>query len=201
MAPVPVLILSLAAQIDFEKPVNVLLCDTLGGEGWQVLESGLQFARALDTRKLFHAHILKASKRSIQDARSGFVETSINKKRIATENLERSMMSRIREELLYRFHSTLSSTIYTDRYHAEASIGDLDAEIFRLIDQNQCDLVIIGREQFLSRNNIVLDRIPYRALLERKIGLLVLPDFRPGLPGGIRSEVDKMDVLHGLAVE
>ena len=49
-APVPVLVLPMSVAIDFEIPGSVLISDSLGGEGWYVLESGLKLARYLDCK-------------------------------------------------------------------------------------------------------------------------------------------------------
>lgn len=181
-APVPVLILPLPMTIDFEKPVSILIADSLGGEGWHVLESGLQLARYLDCEAIYHAHILKANATDIQkalqdmseSARQGRLSRDIT---FTPELLEKTLLQKINEELFYRFHNTTCSKDLLKRYHPIAGIGDIDSEVNRIMEHGNTRLVIMGRHQFYSNRRLALDHIPYHAIMERKAGLLVIPNY------------------------
>jgi nucleotide-binding universal stress UspA family protein len=181
-APIPVLILPLAIAIDFEKAVSILIADSLGGEGWHVLESGLQLARHLDCAGVYHAHILKANSLDIQttlcdmteSAKQGRVPRDIS---FTPELLEKTLLQKINEELFYRFHNTSACKDLLQRYHPIAAIGDIDNEVDRMMATSGTRLMIMGRHQFYSGRRLALDHIPYRAIMERKAGLLVIPSY------------------------
>lgn len=201
-APIPVLILPLAKAIDFERTVSILIADSLGGEGWHVLESGLTLARVLDCAGVYHAHILKANSMDIQatlcdmteSARQGRLPTDIC---FTPELLEKTLLQKINEELFYRFHNTSSGKDLLQRYHPIAAIGEIDSEVDRIMNASGSRLMIMGRHQFYSGKRLALDHIPYRAIMERKAGLLVIPNYeesRSRLQEGewdSRSNVDK----------
>jgi nucleotide-binding universal stress UspA family protein len=194
-APVPVLILPLTLAIDFQKPVNILIADNLGGEGWQVLEAGLQLARYLDCQSVYHSHVLKANELDILTTLQDMDE---NKARgqlprhisFTPELMEKTLLQKINEELFYRFHNTSCCKDLLQRYHPVAAIGDIDAEVNRIIETNQTQLVIMGRHQFYSNRKLSLDHIPYHAIMKQKAGLLVIPGYEESRSRGHDNEWD-----------
>ncbi len=181
-APVPVLILPLPIVIEFDKPVSILIADSLGGEGWHVLESGLQLARYLDCEAIYHVHVLKANATDIQktlkdmseSAKQGRITPDVS---LTPELLEKTLLQKINEELFYRFHNTSCSKDLLQRYHPIAGVGDVDSEVYRIMENCDTRLVIMGRHQFYSQRRLALDHIPYRAIMDRKAGLLVIPNY------------------------
>jgi nucleotide-binding universal stress UspA family protein/ribosomal protein L17 len=181
-APVPVLIIPLPMIIDFEQPVNILIADSLGGEGWHVLESGLQLARYLNCEAVYHTHILKTNAMDIEailrdmaeSAKQGRLAQDI---RFTPELLEKTLLQKINEELFYRFHNTSCSKDLLQCYHPIAGMGDIDSEVNRIMQAHATRLVIMGRHQFYSNRRLALDHIPYHAIMEHKAGLLVIPNY------------------------
>ncbi|HYX31747.1 MAG TPA: universal stress protein [Oligoflexus sp.] len=178
-APVPVLILPLRMAIDFHQPVSILIADSLGGEGWQILESGLNLARYLDCEAVYHSHVLKAQPWDIQATVNDMAETRTQGRLswdidLTPESLQTTLLQKINEELFYRFHNTSCGKDLLHRYHQVAAIGDIHTEFNRMIDQGT-KLVIMGRHQFFSNKRLNLDHIPYQAMMEQKAGLLVIP--------------------------
>jgi nucleotide-binding universal stress UspA family protein len=181
-APVPVLILPLPMAIDFEKPLSILIADNLGGEGWQVLESGLQLARYLDCGAVYHTHILKANALDIQNTLQDMAESAKQGRlprdvSFTPEILEKTLLQKINEELFYRFHNTSCCKDLMKRYHPVAALGDIDSEVNRIMEESGSKLVILGRHQFSSNRSLALDHIPYHALMQQKAGLLVIPNY------------------------
>ncbi len=179
-APCPVLILPSSSEIDFDQGINILISDSLGGEGWLVLESGLRLARSLDTRSVSHAYVLKASRDDIdivlREMREGPKQDPLTQDLVTHESLEKSLLHKIHEEILYRFHNSSCSQHLLSRYHPIAALGDLESELHRIIEETSSQLIIIGRHQFYHKKTLNLDRIPYRAIIEKKAGLLIIPD-------------------------
>jgi nucleotide-binding universal stress UspA family protein len=181
-APVPVLILPANSAIDFQSPLNILIADSLGGEGWHVLESGFQLARTLDCEAVYHTHVLKASavdfERTLHDmaesVKQGRMAGDI---RLTPELLQKTLLQKINEELFYRFHNTRSCKDLLRRYRPIAAIGDIDNEFNRMMENSGIRLVIMGRHQFFAKHRLALDHIPCQALMQHRAGLLVIPGY------------------------
>jgi hypothetical protein len=91
--------------------------------------------------------------------------------------MEKTLLQKINEELFYRFHNTSCSKDLIKRYHPVAGMGDIDSEVNRIMESSGTRLVIMGRHQFYSNRRLALDHIPYHAIMERKAGLLVIPNY------------------------
>ncbi|WP_141734162.1 universal stress protein [Oligoflexus tunisiensis] len=181
-APVPVLILPANTAIDFQEPLNILIADSLGGEGWHVLESGLQLARTLDCEAVYHTHVLKANAMDIEQTLRDMAESAKQGRmsreiRLTPDLLQKTLLQKINEELFYRFHNTSSCKDLLRRYHPIAALGDIDSEFNRMMENSGIRLVIMGRHQFFANRRLTLDHIPYQALMQNRAGLLVIPSF------------------------
>ena len=99
---------------------------------------------------------------------------------LTPEDLEKTLLRKINEELFYRFHNTSNSKDLVSRYHPIAGIGDVDGEVNRIMEESGAQLVIMGRHQFYSNRRLALDHIPYQAIKDRKAGLLVIPSYEEG---------------------
>lgn len=184
-APVPVLILPRSTEVDFQKPVPLLIADNLSAEASYVLESGLQLARQLASPAVYHMHVLKTNEAEIAlilgemeaDCRAGRLPQDMPR---TAESLQQKLLSKIESELAYRFHNSSCCKDLKERYHPLAAMGTVDKALQSILASHYTQLIVMGRHQFYSYRKLAMDQIPFQALVAFKLGLLVIPSYDEG---------------------
>lgn len=181
-AQVPVMIIPADSQVDFmSQKHTVLVADNLRNEGLFALRAALGLCKSISYRHLVHLHVKPTSYKEINSTvdkiRIAMIEGRIPNDpdfnaHIYVERIKADMKENMHKRLIDADSDFAQGLHYTPRVR----FGDPASEVHRLVSESRADILVFGKHHFFRPKGLVIGKIPYSSMIERRVATIVVPD-------------------------
>ncbi len=181
-ASVPVMSLPLGTQLDFtQKAHKLLVADSLQTGAFHALKAALGFSKSIDTETFYHLHVYPNSVEELQESaekiRLAMVEGRLPQDPSFNGDYYLEKIKADLEHLLRRRHHEADPEFAKGtQYKSLVRFGEPQEQLHKAVAETKADILIFGKHHFLRPKGLSLGKIPYKAMLEKGVATLVIPE-------------------------
>ncbi len=177
----PVMVLPLAAVIDFMSPEhNILVADNLEEEGIYALKAAMGLCKSIAYKQFIHLHVKNTSYREINQTvdkiKVAMIEGRIpSNPEFAAEDYLKSIKDELKTVMHERLEAADGDFHKGLHWSPRVRFGKPLEELHHLAKESRSDILVFGKHHFLRPKGLVLGQIPYQAMLEKNVASIIVP--------------------------